>query len=104
MPALDHWVRGADGSRQRKQVPEQRDLEEVVERLDAAVLQVPYFQQAAQVILFAKTNTNTYPRTMSALRDTDDHLIRTGAYKGLTEGQKAKLLVEATADALGVDL
>ncbi len=104
MPKLQHWIRNGEGERELKEIPEYVDFQTLEERLNAITVIVPYFQQAAQVILFAKANTNTYPRSMTALRDQDDTLIATGSYDGLTEGAKAQLLITAAAAALGVTL
>lgn len=102
MPKLSHWVRDKAGKRALKDVPEYVDFESLQERIDAITVVIPYFQQAAQVVLFAKENTNTYPKSMKSLRGQDDELIKNGSYTGLTEGAKAKLLVETAKRDLGI--
>lgn len=76
------------------------DIEQIEERLSQITIEVPYFQQAAQFILFAKTNTNTYPVSMRTLREQDNLLIDAGAYLGLTLGEKAQLLIDTVTPIL----
>lgn len=72
------------------------------ERIDAINVQVPYFQQAAQIVLFKKENNQSYPNTMNALRSTDDQLIASNSYDGLLEGSKAQLLSNTVIKNLGI--
>jgi len=72
------------------------DIQNLQDTVDNNLTPVPHFQQAAQVVLFSKSNTRTYPQTMNALRSADDARIAAGDYVGLGEGAKAALLIQDT--------
>lgn len=71
----------------------------VSDTLENAVLIMPYFQQAAQHVLFHRNNDNSYPNTMKTLKSEDDDLV----YVSTTEGGKAKELIVAVGIKLKND-
>lgn len=83
-------------------------VEEIAQlgKLDLAILIhgliVPYFQKAAQAVLFMKSNTASYPNVMTALRTEDNVLIAANSYDGLTDDEKAELLITNTLNNLGI--
>lgn len=102
MGKVDHWVRNENGERVFTEIPDIVETDNLKERIDKIVVEVPYFNQAAQLILFLKENTNTYPNTKRALGRVDDRLIASAAYLGLTEGEKAQLLFHETKKELKI--
>jgi len=94
MGKLEHWVRDEEGNRVTKEIPEYVDVQMLQERIDDIKVVVPYIQQAFTVILFSLTNSRNYPQTRNAIEAQDKIFLETGAYEGLTEGQKAKLLID----------
>lgn len=71
----------------------EQSVANVTDRVDGIQVVVPYFQQAAQVVLFAKGNPLNYPQTIARLTEADNALIQREAYEGLSEGQKAAALL-----------
>ncbi|MEL7428013.1 MAG: hypothetical protein AAFN81_33830 [Bacteroidota bacterium] len=102
MNFLPHWIRDDNGQREFYEVPDKPTIEELDQRVSNIQIVIPYFQQAAQSVVFAKENTANYPNTMTALRTQDNNLIASNSYDGLTEGDKAQLLITATKNALGI--
>ncbi len=74
------------------------------ERLDVVVIEIPYFQQACQLVLFLKENTKSYPNTMKSFREQDDLLIANNSYEGKSEGEKAKLLSDKVIEDLKLNV
>jgi len=95
MGYVKHFDRKEDGSKKEKLIPDSIMFEELEERVDDINVEVPYFQQAFQVVLFSPTNSRAYPRTRDDLAEQDQVFQDSGAYIGLTEGQKAQLLIDA---------
>lgn len=99
---IDSLTNAEDYGQPTKEVAEQIDIDNLQNQINQITVTVPYFQQAAQVILFAKTNTNSYPQSMNALRSQDDTFISDGSYTGLSEGDKAQLLIDNVSITLGI--
>lgn len=104
MQVLPHFIRDKNGNKIPVVIVDEDTHANLEERVDNIVAVVPYFQQAAQILLFAKLNPNNYPNTIRGLKEADDDLIASNSYDGLTEGQKAVILRDVAANNLGIPL
>lgn len=102
MTYIAHYSRDSLGSKISTEVPDRAMFEDLESIVTALGIGLPYFSQAAQVVVFAKTNMNNYPTTMRTLREQDDILIGLNSYDGLSEAEKAQLLIDTVTPILGI--
>ncbi len=56
MGKLPHWIRNKEGKRSFVEIPDILETNSIKERIDDIVIEKPYFEQAAQSVLFLKEN------------------------------------------------
>lgn len=95
---------GEDYGQPTTSIPTSLEFNNLSQTVGNITVTIPYFQQAAQLVLFDKDNTSSYPNTMNSLRNNDNNLIANNSYNGLTEGAKALILAQAVASDLGFTL